>query len=148
MLHLIHLNTCPVAKWKYFYFNSTIVCLFKCYYIVSNYQNLIIYSTACSANNKENVELRITGPLWRNCAGHWYYSDVTMGTTASWITSLIIIYSTVYSDADQRKHQSSASLAFVRGIHRGPVNSPHKWPVTRKKFPFDDVIMDSLTKGL
>ena len=40
-----------------------------------------------------------------------------------------------------RKHQSSASLAFVRGIHRGPVNSPHKWPVTRKMFPFDDVIM-------
>ena len=42
---------------------------------------------------------------------------------------------------DQRKHQRSASLAFVRGIHRGPVNSPHKWPVTRKMFPFDDVIM-------
>ena len=47
----------------------------------------------------------------------------------------------VYSNADHRKHQSSASLAFVRGIHRGPVNSPHKWPVTRKMFPFDDVIM-------
>ena len=44
-------------------------------------------------------------------------------------------------DADQRKHQSSASLAFVPGIHRWPVNSPHKWPVTRKMFPFDDVIM-------
>ena len=43
--------------------------------------------------------------------------------------------------ADQRKHQSSASLAFVRGIHRGPVNSPHKWPVTRKMFPFDNAIM-------
>ena len=50
-------------------------------------------------------------------------------------------HSTVYSDADQRKHQSSTSLAFVRGIHRGPVNSPHKWPVTRKMLPFDDVIM-------
>ena len=46
-----------------------------------------------------------------------------------------------YSGADQRKKQSSASLAFVRGIHRGPVNSPHKWPVTLKMFPFDDVIM-------
>ena len=46
-----------------------------------------------------------------------------------------------YLDADQRKHQSSASLAFVWGIHRGPVNSPHKWPVARKMFPFDDVIM-------
>ena len=43
--------------------------------------------------------------------------------------------------ADQRKHQSSASLAFVWGIHRRPVNSPHKWPVTRKMFAFDDVIM-------
>ena len=64
-----------------------------------------------------------------------------MGTIASQITSLTIVYSTVYSDADQRKHQSSASLAFVRGIHRGPVNAPHKWPVTRKMVPFDDVIM-------
>ena len=52
-----------------------------------------------------------------------------------------IVYSTVYSGADQRKHQSSASLAFVRGFHRWPVNSPHKGPVTRKMFPFDDVIM-------
>ena len=43
---------------------------------------------------------------------------------------------------DQRKHQSSASLAFVRGIHREPVNSPHTWSVTRKRFPFDDVIMN------
>ena len=64
-----------------------------------------------------------------------------MGAIASKITSLTIVYSTVYSDADQRKHQSSASLAFVRGIHRWPVNSPRKWPVTWKMFPFDDVIM-------
>ena len=56
-------------------------------------------------------------------------------------TSLMIVYSIVYSDADQRKHQSSASLAFVRGIHRWPVHSPHKWPVTRKIFPFGDVVM-------
>ena len=54
---------------------------------------------------------------------------------------ITLVYSTVYSGADQRKHQSSASLAFVRGIHRWPMNSPHKWPVTRKMFPFDDVIM-------
>ena len=70
-----------------------------------------------------------------------HYDDVTMSRIASLITSLTIVYSTVYSGADQRKHQSPASLAFVRGIHRGPVNSPHKWPVTRKLFPFDDVIM-------
>ena len=74
-------------------------------------------------------------------SGH--YTDVIMGAIASQITSLTIVYSTVYSGADQRKHQSSASLAFVRGIHRGAVNSPHKWPVTRKMFPFDDVIMIS-----
>ena len=127
-----------------------------------------------------------------------HYDDVIMDEIASQITSLTIVYSAVYLDADQRKHQSSASLAFVWGIHRdrwiprtkgqlrwrhngrdsvsnhqphdcllsrlfrrrskktsklrvtglcvgnspGPVNSPHKGPVTRKVFPFDDVIMD------
>ena len=64
-----------------------------------------------------------------------------MGAIASQITSLMIVHSIVHSNADQRKHQSSSSMAFVRWIHRGPVNSPHKWPVTRKMFPFDDVIM-------
>ena len=71
----------------------------------------------------------------------FHYTDVIMGAMASQITSLAIVYATVYSGADQRKHQSSASLAFVRGIHRWSVNSPHKWPVTRKMFPFDDFIM-------
>ena len=66
-----------------------------------------------------------------------------MGSMASQITSPTIVYSAVYSGADQRKHQSSASLAFVRGIHRGPVNSPHKGPVTRKMFSFDDVIVSN-----
>ena len=64
-----------------------------------------------------------------------HYSDVTMTTVASQITSLTIVYSTVYSGADQRIHQSSAPLAFVRGIHRWAVNSPHKGPVTRKYCP-------------
>ena len=76
-----------------------------------------------------------------------HYNDVIMSLFASQITSLTIVYSTVYSDADQRKHQSAASLAFVRGIHRGPVNSPHKGPVTRKMFPFDDVIMYCIHKA-
>ena len=53
-----------------------------------------------------------------------------------------IVYSRFYSGAIQSKHQSSASLAFVRGIHRWPVDSPHKGPVTRKMFPFDDVFMN------
>ena len=63
---------------------------------------------------------------------------------ASQITSLTIVYSTVYSGPDQRKHQhdqSSAFLTFVLGIHRRPVNSPHEWPVMRKMFPFYYVIM-------
>ena len=64
-----------------------------------------------------------------------------MSTMSSQIPSFTIVYSTVYSGADQRTHQSSASLAFVRGIHRWPVNSPHKGPVTRKMFLFDDVII-------
>ena len=76
-----------------------------------------------------------------------HYGDVIIGAMASQITSLTIVYSTVYSHADQRKHQSSASLAFVWGIHRGPVNSPHKWPVTRKMFPFDDVIIKDLIRA-
>ena len=70
-----------------------------------------------------------------------HYSEVKMDMMASQITSITIVFSTVYSDADQRKFQSSASLAFVRGNHRGPVNSPHKGPVARKMFQFDDVIM-------
>ena len=64
-----------------------------------------------------------------------------MSAMASQITSLTIVYSTIHSGADQRSLQSSASLAFVRGIHLWPVNSPHKEPVTRKMFSFDDVII-------
>ena len=59
-----------------------------------------------------------------------HYSDVIMSVMASQITSLTIVYSTVYSGADEGKHQSSASLAFVRGIHRWPLDSLHKRPVT------------------
>ena len=58
---------------------------------------------------------------------------------ASQITGVMGVYSTV----DERKHQSTASLAYVRGIHRLPVNSLDKGPVMQKIFPFDDVIMKS-----
>ena len=74
-----------------------------------------------------------------------HYNDIIMGAMASQITSLTIVYSTVYSGAGQRKHQNSASMAFLRWFHRWPVNSRYKWPVTRKKFPFDDVIMWKFT---
>ena len=65
------------------------------------------------------------------------YSEVIMSAIAFQTAGVSIVYSNV----DQRKHQSSASLAFVRGIHRWPVNSLHKGAVTWKMFPFDDVIM-------
>ena len=86
-------------------------------------------------------------PAWGTCLWHpshqisTHYNDVIMGAIASQITSHTVVYSAVYSVADQRKHQSSVSLAFVRGIHRWPVIYPHKGPVTRKMYPFDDVIM-------
>ena len=65
--------------------------------------------------------------MWQGVVSPWqliprlsseHYIDVIMTTMASQITSLTLVYSTVYSDADQRKHQSSASLVFVWGIHR------------------------------
>ena len=83
---------------------------------------LSIFGSTCSSSKG----LKCCTP----CRTH--YGDVIMGAIASQITNLRIAYSTVHSEADQRKHQSSASLAFVRGINRWPVNSPHKWPITRK----------------
>ena len=80
-------------------------------------------------------------PTQRPVTQSFHYGDVIMTAMASQITSLTIVCSNVYLDTDQRKHQSSASLTFVRGIHRWPVNSPHKGPVTRKIFPFDYVTM-------
>ena len=101
-------------------------------FIMHKYHFLMRFST--SQLNTSNISINDLY-LQRHCG------DVIMGAIASQITSLTIVYSTVYSDADQRKHQSSTSLAFMWGIHLGPNNSPHKCPVTRKMFPFDDVIM-------
>ena len=86
----------------------------------------------------------ITYPCWDWTQCVWayhHYNEVIMTAMASQITSLAVVYSSVYSGADQRKHQRSASLAFCAGNSPGPVKSPHKGPVTRKMFPFDDVIM-------
>ena len=82
--------------------------------------------------------LEYSGSTKSKCA---HYNDAIMSGMASQITSLTIVYLTVHSRLRSKKYQSSASLAFVRGIHRWPVNSLHKGPVTRKMFPFDDVIM-------
>ena len=64
-----------------------------------------------------------------------------MDAMAPQITGILIVYTTVWSGEDKKKHQSFASLAWVTGIHRWPVNSPQNGPVTRKKFSFDDVIV-------
>ena len=64
-----------------------------------------------------------------------------MSAMGSQITSISIVYSNVDLGVDKRKHQSSASLAFVRGIYWWPVDSPHKGSETRKMISFDDAIM-------
>ena len=70
--------------------------------------------------------LIVNGACCHLAAGYFteHYNDVIMSTMASPITTLRIVYSIVYLGTDQRKHQSSASIAFVKGIHPWPVNSP------------------------
>ena len=70
----------------------------------------------------------------------FHYNDVIMGAIASQ-SPASWLFTQPFIQEDQRKHQSSASLDLVHGIHRWPMNSPHKWPVTRKTSPFHDVIM-------
>ena len=83
-----------------------------------------VYIIVSFIGNRYNDDTCISTRYSLHHTGH--SNDVTMGAVASQITSLTIVYSTVDSDADQSKHQISASLAFVRGIRRGPLNSPHK----------------------
>ena len=111
---------------------SSFIVLMLCQWLLLNFLHGCVTDLSDDSSNANHVILKDLGKTLR-----WRHNERQ-------ITSLTIVYSIVYSDADQRKHQSSAPLAFVRGIHRGPVNSPHKWPVTRKMFPFDDVIMIDL----
>ena len=73
-----------------------------------------------------------------------HYDDVIMGAIASQITSLTIVYSTVYS----KKISKLRLTGLCAGNSPGPVNSPHKWPVTRKMSPFGDVIMREFDQTL
>ena len=86
----------------------------------------------CQNTGKHNVFILRRGDI---LIAH--YCDVIMGAMASQITSLEIVYSTVYSCADQRKQQSSSSLAGICLTGEFPTQRP----VTRKMFPFDDAIM-------
>ena len=110
------------------------------FYIKAFYMNMSIYTHSTIVLY---LQASVTSAkYWLLSPGlhAFHYSDVIMGAMASQITNVSIVHSIVCSGANQRKHQSSASLASVRGIHRGPVNSPYKGPVTRKMFPFGDVI--------
>ena len=130
----------------------------KCDYRRQNMLKYILWAKLYSDKNlllwnkKPLPETKFHGPMrcpeateiikfYRSLTYSYHYNDVIMVEMAFQITSLQTVYLTVYSSADQRKHQSSASLAFVLGIHRWPVDSPYKWPVTRKMFLFDDVII-------
>ena len=137
--------------------NIIIIFFFQAMRIVFAYMHV------CSNASKSSTVIRLIFQ-WNESMDEWSHhivycgkSKVSMsnrngGLTLQWRHngrygvsihySLTIVYSTVYSGADQRKYQSSASLDFVRGIHRWPVNSPHKGPITRKMFPIDDVIMN------
>ena len=125
----IHMNVQPIYSWVWYYNNVAITNLIQTAAPRLPFPEVVAEEYYCC--------LAWDGG-WKHII---HYTHVIMGTIASQITSLTIVYSTVYSSTDRRKHQSSASLAFAWGIHRGSVNSPHKWPVTRKMFPFDDVIM-------
>ena len=99
----------------------------------------VVFSRAClgawTRDVRNYFDETCKKTIWKHC------NDVIISDMASQITGVSIVCSTVGTGPDQRKHQSSASLAFVRGNYRWPVNSPHKRPVTRKMFSFDDVIM-------
>ena len=129
---LLMLDILLIIHWPYIYWPRYNVILHRAH-VWENYVDQKLCMKSWGRDDDFPPHL-----WWR---AHFHYDDVIMDTMSSQITSHMIVYSTVYSDADQREHQSSASLAFVLGIHRGPVNSPHKWPVTRQMYSFDDVIM-------
>ena len=121
--------------------------IFNCKLLNNNYDILVHISLKFVPkgpmdNNSALFQVMFWNPTRRLAiiqTNHYY--DIIMGAIASDITGLTSVYLTLRSGTDQRKHQSPTSLAFVRGIHRWPVNSPYKWPVTRKMLSFDDVIM-------
>ena len=124
-----------------FFIQTQLRCNAKCLLTLET-RNVSRFNKRWSVFNlKSRPYWDLASEMWRSFFITCHYGYVITCTMASQITSLTIVYSTVYSGAYQIKHQSTASLAFVRGIHRWPVNSPQKGPVTRKIFPFGDVIM-------
>ena len=76
-----------------------------------------------------------------------HYSNVTMGALTSQITSLTIVYSTVYSGTEKKKTSKLRVSGLCVGNSPGPGDSQHKWLVTRKMFPLDEVIMIRVMRG-
>ena len=140
--HLTLLSTCFV-QMNNFSINEVLTTMF--HHMISFYQYIILEAWVLESESchKINFAVNLNAIVF-----HTHYNDVIMGAMASQITCLTIVYSTFYPGADQRKHQSSAPLAFVWGIHRSPVHSPHKGPVMRKMFPFDDVIISFETVAM
>ena len=134
---LIHVPICLSVSASHSAFSQLTDSLSNCQYVYLS-GCVYLYTVIC-IDVFSKLQQTFVRDIWGRTGKH--YSDVTMGTVASQITSITIVCATIYSDADQRKHQSSASLAFVRGIQRSPVNSTHKGPATRKMFSFDDVDM-------
>ena len=117
-MHWVHARIMEILQTKYFDLNWFELHLVEVHLLAKNKQ-------------KQCFKYRLVSR----------YCDVMMSSMASQITGVSIVCSGVCSGADQRKHQISASLAYVMGDHRWWVDSPHKGPATRKMFPFDDVIM-------
>ena len=119
-----------------FYTFYTDICLCGCAFVCSlsiqscTYRRLINHQISADSSTKWVVTVDDYILLF-------HYIDFIMSALPSQITCVSIVCSAVCLGADQINHQSSASLAFVRGIHRRPVDSPHKGPVARKRFPFD-----------
>ena len=126
--------------WKDNYrFNIELHCFHLCVYQIRSQtlaaicRNIGIRDVFRIVSARETTYTSVYHPI--------HYSDVIMSAMASQITSLTIIYSTVYSGADQENTSKLCVTGLLWGIHWWPVNSPHKGPVTQKMFPFDDVIM-------
>ena len=104
---------------------------------------LVLYSTLHGVcwNNNNNNNNKTLFYITMNACSHrqlqWCHNERDDVSNHRCLDCLLNLFSGV----DQRKHQTSASLAFVSGIHPWSVNSPRKWPVTLKRLPSDDVIM-------
>ena len=115
----------------------------KCGVVLSKYKNVFVFHITSGHTEGTCDFWKTKIRLSHIISTILHYNDVILSAMASQITSLTIVYSTVYSGADQRNIRVPRYWPFVQGIHRLPVISLHKWPVTWKMVPFDDVTISS-----